>query len=420
MKQRLVSLDVYRGLIMVTLAFNGFGLAATANQHLWTQHVVFVPAGLGQAALPVWEFKPNAFWNAVHYQFEHVEWAGCGYWDLIQPSFMFMVGVAMAFSYLKRQQQGQSWGGLFGHALWRSVVLIFLGIFLISNWATPATQSATVWSLMNVLTQIGLGYPFLFLLWGRSLRTQAITAGAILLATWLLYVLYPHSGANLASDRPAPGVTQQWAKEHLTGISPAWHKNANIGQAIDLEVLNRLPRSKAFEYDRGGYQTLNFLPSLATMIFGLMCGELLRSSRSAKQKLQILALAGVGGLVVGQVLALTGVCPLVKRIWTPSWALFSTGWCCLILAAFYGVVDVLQYRRWAYPLVVVGVNSIAIYCMSQLLKPWAARTLQIHLGKDVFLLWGRLWEPMVQAVLVGLMFWLACWWMYRQKIFVRI
>ncbi|HYT89669.1 MAG TPA: hypothetical protein VEL76_13260, partial [Gemmataceae bacterium] len=285
----------------------------------------------------------------------------------------------------------------------------------------------------NVLTQIGLGYPFLFLLWGRSLRTQAITAGSILLATWLLYVLYPNAGVPIperpdilggawvmARDPIAPGVTEEWAVEHLTGIAPAWHKNANIGHAIDREVLNWLPRASAFAFDRGGYQTLNFLPSLATMIFGLMCGELLRSSRSAKRKLQILALAGVGGLAVGWLLNATNVCPSVKRLWTPSWALFSTGWCCLILAALYGLVDVRQYRRWAYPLIVVGVNSIAIYCMGMLLRPWAARTLQIHLGKDIFELWGPLWEPTLQAVLVGLMFWLACWWMYRQKIFIRI
>src|SRR5262249_42448740 len=139
---------------------------------------------------------------------------------------------------------------------------------------------------------------------------------------------------------PAPGLTTQWADEHLKGVSPAWHKNANVGHAIDLQILNWMPRDKEFTYSSGGYQTLNFLPSLATMIFGLMCGELLRSPRSAREKLQILLYAGVGGLVVGQLLNLTGVCPLVKRLWTPSWALFSTGWCCLILAGLYGLVDV--------------------------------------------------------------------------------
>ncbi len=400
LRQRLQSLDVYRGLIMVTLAFNGFGLAATALAHIRAE-------------------GPSPFWEAVYYQFEHVQWVGCGYWDLIQPSFMFMVGLAAAFSYAKRRQQGQSYGRMFGHAVWRSVVLIFLGIFLISNF-----ERTTNWSLMNVLTQIGLGYWLLFLLWDRPFRVQVWAAALILLATWALYMQYPffnpQAGINLETGNKAVGVTREWAQTNLTGVGRAWHKNANVGHALDLWLLNLLPRDKPFVYNSGGYQTLNFLPSLATMLFGLMCGELLRSARAPSRKLLILVAAGLAGLALGQFLNLTGICPLIKRLWTPSWALFSTGWCCLILAGLYAVVDVLGLRRWAYPLIVVGVNSLAIYCMGQLLKPWAARTLRIHFGPDVFAQWGPLWEPTLQAMLVGLMFWLACWWMYRQKIFVRI
>ena len=156
------------------------------------------------------------------------------------------------------------------------------------------------------------------------------------------------------------------------------------------------------------------------MLFGLVCGELIRSNRSQWQKLRMLVIAGVAGLIVGQLLNLTGICPLVKRIWTPSWALFSTGWCCLILAALYGMIDVLGWRKWAFPLVVVGMNSIAIYVMSMTLKSWGAKTLQMHLGPDIFKFLGDANTPMIQASLVGLLFWLACYWMYRQKIFVRI
>src|SRR5215207_1476012 len=124
---RLQSLDAYRGLIMVALAFKGFGLADTARNHLTTS-------------------PDSGFWKGVFHQFEHVEWVGCGFWDLIQPSFMFMVGVSMAYSYLNRQRQGQSWLRMFGHAVVRGIVLIALGIFLISN-----SRRSTEWSLMNVL-----------------------------------------------------------------------------------------------------------------------------------------------------------------------------------------------------------------------------------------------------------------------------
>jgi predicted acyltransferase len=406
--QRLVSLDAYRGLIMISLAFNGFGIAATAMNHLRAGE------------------EPD-LWRAVHYQFEHVEWTGCGYWDMIQPSFMFMVGVAMAFSYAKRRQLGHSYPRMLLHAVWRSVALVFLGIFLISNNAAH-----TEWSLMNVLTQIGLGYTFLFLLWGRSLRTQAVAAAAILVGTWLLYVLYPGAGIEIPegtdawpagrewAQQYATGISSKWASEHLAGINPAWHKNANVGHAIDGWLLNLLPQTEQFRYNRGGYQTINFIPSLATMLFGLMCGELLRSSASARRKLAILLLAGIAGLALGQLLDVTGVCPIVKRIWTPAWALFSTGWCCLILGTFYAVVDVLEFRRWTFPLVVVGANSIAIYCMSMTLKGWTAGAYRTHFGPDVFRFLGPLNEPFVQATLVGLVFWLVCLWLYRNRVYVRI
>jgi heparan-alpha-glucosaminide N-acetyltransferase len=402
--QRLLSLDAYRGLIMVTLAFNGFGLAGTAVNHL--------------------KLDPSdSFWKNVHHQFEHVEWAGAGYWDMIQPSFMFMVGVAMAFSYAKRRQLGQSYLGMLGHAMVRSLVLVLMGVFLSSRW-----------ELMNVLTQIGLGYTFLFLLWGRSFRAQAVAAVVILVGTWLLYVAYPYSGVdwdNTTVDKNGTvmlqnGVSKQWADKHLADVGRSWHKNNNVGQAIDLFVLNHLPVKDEFKFNGGGYQTINFLPSLATMLFGLMCGELLRTGRSHRDKLLILLGAGLAGLVLGLFLELTGICPIIKRIWTPAWALFSTGWCCLILMSFYGIIDVVGLRRWAFPLIVVGMNSIAMYLMGQLLRGWSDRTWR-GLANDVFVRVSRLgdgegalFEPMLVCVLTGMLFWFLCLWMYRQKIFIRI
>jgi predicted acyltransferase len=273
--------------------------------------------------------------------------------------------------------------------------------------------------LTNVLTQIGLGYPFLFLLWRRSLRTQVITAVVLLLGVCAWYELYPRAGIDPTKGAPEVGVTAAWAQEHLAGVRPAWHKNANVGHAIDTHVLNALPRREPYVFNPGGYATINFVPSLATMLFGLMCGELLRSGRTPRRKLLTLLIAGVGGLALGIVMSWIGI-PLVKRLWTPSWALFSTGWCCLILAALYAIIDLRQWRAWSFPLIVVGMNSIAIYCMGMTLKGWTARTLQTHLGADVFKVFGPANAPFVQATLVGLVFWLVCWWMYRRKIFLRI
>ncbi|MHC4165363.1 MAG: acyltransferase family protein [Planctomycetota bacterium] len=394
--ERLKSLDAYRGLIMVTLAFGGFGLASTAGLQLKTN-------------------PDSQVWAVVQNQFVHAQWAGCKCWDMIQPSFMFMVGVSMAYSYAKRKRTGHSYIRMLSHAVWRSIVLVFLGVFLSSNG-----QRSINWTFANVLCQIGLGYSFLFLLWRRSFRTQAIAAAAILIGTWLLYVVYPGTGFDAATGDPNVGVTGEWAQEHLPNVGKSWHKNANVGHAADLWLLNRFPMEEPFEFNRGGYPTINFIPAIATMLFGLMCGELLRLDRSGRSKIKILFIAGLCGVALGQLLHLSGVCPIIKRIWTPSWALFSTGWCCLILATLYGIVDVLKFHRWTFPLTVVGVNSIVMYCMSHELKPWVGGTLRMLLGQDIFGMFGAGYEPMARSTIIGLVFWLICLWLYRRKMFIRI
>jgi len=169
---RLYSLDAYRGLIMISLAFGGFGIYGTAKNHL--------------AQNP-----DSGLWQTLLHNFHHVEWTGCGYWDLIQPSFMFMVGVSMAYSYSKRESMGHSWLRMFGHALWRSIVLILLGVFLSSNG-----KDQTNWAFMNVLAQIGLGYTFLFIFWKFPWKLQASAAAFILAGTWALYLFEPGTGIS--------------------------------------------------------------------------------------------------------------------------------------------------------------------------------------------------------------------------------
>jgi heparan-alpha-glucosaminide N-acetyltransferase len=385
---RLVSLDAYRGLTMLAMASGGLGLYQVHKN-----------------------FPGNPFWDAVGYQFEHVEWMGCAAWDLIQPSFMFMVGVAMAYSCASRQAHGQSYGRMFAHAVVRSIVLVLLGIFLRSD-----NRPKTNFTFEDVLTQIGLGYTFLFLLWGRSMRFQFGAALAILIGYWCLFYFYPMPDPDF--DYRAVGVGPDWP--HLQGMAAHWDKNTNAAAAFDQWFLNLFPRSKPFVYNGGGYLTLSFIPSLATMIFGLMTGELLRSPRTSGQKFWILVMVGIAGLVSGQILQSTGICPIVKRIWTPSWTLFSTGWTCLILAAFYGVVDVLKYRRWTFPLVVVGMNSITMYCMEELSHGWFHRTLRTHFGSGIYEFLGKPYEPFLARLFVLLAMWLVCYWLYRQRIFIRI
>ena len=267
-----------------------------------------------------------------------------------------------------------------------------------------------------MLSQIGLGYTFLFLLWGRPRWAQWAAAFAILIGYWFFF--YQHPLPPEGFDYSTVGVPADW--QHPQGIAAHWDKNTNAAAAFETWFLNLFPRERPFRYNGGGYLTLSFIPSLATMIFGLIAGELLRSPRTQRAKFWWLVAAGVAGLAAGEVLHLTGVCPIVKRIWTPSWTLFSAGWCSLILAGMYGIVDVLGYRKWTFPLVVVGMNSITMYCMAGLIKPWIHRTLGTHFGSHIFDFVAEPYRPFVASLWILLFMWLVCYWLYRQRIFIRI
>jgi predicted acyltransferase len=384
--ERLVSLDAYRGLVMLAMASGGLALGQAARLH-----------------------PGSALWESLKFHTDHVAWRGCSFWDLIQPSFMFIVGVAMPFSYANREALGANRTEQFRHALVRSLVLVLLGVFLASAWSKQ-----TNWAFTNVLAQIGLGYPFVFLLLGRPVRVQVAAVVAILVGYWLLFALYPLPGTDFSY--------KEWGASPdangLNGFLAHWSKNANAAAAFDRWFLNLFPHSvgESFRFSEGGYATLNFVPSMATMLFGVLAGELLRSRSSPLRKVATLVVASLAGLAIGVVLDNT-ICPVVKRIWTPSWAVYSTGWTCLLLALFYGLIDVAGFKRWAIPMVVVGVNSIAFYMMAQLMKPFVAGQLQIHFGQDIFK--GE-YGLTLKAASVLLVFWLVAYGMYRQKIYVRI
>jgi heparan-alpha-glucosaminide N-acetyltransferase len=385
---RLVSIDAYRGFVMLAMVSRGFGFPQIAK-----------------------EFPDNSFWPALAYQFDHVPWVGCSFWDLIQPSFMFLVGTSLAFSFAARQERGQSYARMAGHAALRSLALILLGVFLRSN-----NIGHTNYTFVDVTTQIGLGYFFLFLLAGRPAWVQWAAAGAILVGYWLLFVLYPAPPAGF--DWEAVGVKGDWP--HFTGLASHFEKNTNAASAFDVWFLNLFPLSEPFRFNPGGYATLSFIPSLATMIFGLLTGELLRSPAGGRRKFWYLVAFAFAGLVAGYLLHLTNVCPIVKRIWTPSWVLYSAGWTLLLLAAFYAVIELGNFRGWTFPLTVVGMNSIAIYCLDKLIHPWILTTIKTHLGANVFQAFGTEYEPLVQNVTAMFVLWLVCYWMYRRKIFLRL
>jgi len=300
---------------------------------------------------------------------------------------------------------------MLGHAMWRALLLVALAVFLTSAWSKQ-----TEWVYTNVLAQIGLGYPFLFLLYFARPRTQWLAAFGVLLVYWLAFALYPAPLPDF--DWKAVGVPADW--RHLTGFASHWNKNSNFAARFDLWFLNLFPCETPFVFNKGGYQTLNFVPSLGTMIFGMIAGRLLRSETSLTTKLKGLVIFGVVGIIVGGALHLAGLCPIVKRIWTPSWALLSSGLVTLLLAAFVAVIEWRGWKRWAFPLVVAGLNPITLYCMWQLMSGFVRDNVRTHFGRHVFESLGTLYAPMLERGAVLLVFWLILFWMYRRKIFLRI
>jgi heparan-alpha-glucosaminide N-acetyltransferase len=233
-----------------------------------------------------------------------------------------------------------------------------------------------------------------------------LIAAAILFTYWLLFALHP--------------ITAPPGEHFLNGFAAHWEKNANFASDFDKWFLNLFPREKPFELNGGGYQTLNFIPSIATMIFGLLAGQLLRSDLALPEKIQRLILFGIAGLLLGKTIELTGLCPIVKRIWTPSWAIFSAGWVAILLAAFVAIVDWKGWKRWAFPLIVAGLNPITLYVMWQIMSGWVKETIRIHLGRNFFEILGPTYVPTLERGLVLLTFWLILYWMHRRRIFIRI
>ncbi len=356
----------------------------------------------------------SAFWAFVGFHQSHVEWIGCSLHDLIQPSFSFIVGVALPFSIATRLARGQTRTRLSIHAFGRALILIALGIFLRS-----VGKLQTNFTFEDTLSQIGLGYGFLFLLGFRPVHNQWAAFAFLLVGYWAAFVVHPLPPPDF--DYARVNVSADWLAQHgLGGFAVHWQKNSNFAWAFDNWFLNLWPREKPWVCNLGGYATMSFIPTLATMILGLIAGETLRSERTAMEKVRWLAIAGAIALASGWLLGALGICPVVKRIWTPSWVLFSGGWCLWLAAAFYLVIDVWQRRGWAFPLVVVGVNSIAAYCMEHLFSSFIRSALTTHFGKNAFLSVGPAYESLLLGGATLLVLWLLLFWMYRRKIFLRI
>ena len=386
---RIASVDLYRGAVMLLMM---------------AEVLEFRDMAANFPTSPTWQ------WLAYHQS--HVAWRGCSVHDMIQPSFSFLVGVALPFSLASRIRRGESTRASVIHAAWRALVLVALGILLRSVGTTQ-----THYTFEDTLTQIGLGYFPLFLIGLGPIRARWIALGLILVGYWGAFVLYPAPGSGF--DYPGVGVPANWP-HHASGLAAHWNKNGNLAWAFDRWFLNLFPRAGSFRHNDGGYATLSFIPTLGTMLFGLIAGGWLRGEGSAGVKIGRMLAAGVVGVLAGLTLDQLGICPIVKRIWTPSWVLFSGGICFGVLAMLYAAIDVAGYRRWAYPILVVGRNAIAAYCLDHLVEGFITGSIHTHFGKNAFRVFGENYEPLVEGICLLTAYWLILFWMDRRRIYLKV
>jgi predicted acyltransferase len=349
-EERYVALDAFRGFIMFLLASEGFGFGM---------------------------LRHDPTYGRVASWFDHVEWTGAVFWDLIQPSFMFMVGVAMPFALALRIQRGATSSQNFRHVASRALRLLLLSQFLII-----AADHQVRFQLINVLSQIAFTYLLTYLIIQMRFRWQVLTAALLLAFHSALFFLFP-------------------------GPDGPFSRTGNIGQVIDKALLG-------YNY-QGYYVTINFISSTVTTLFGAWTGMVLCSQRARADKLKILALGMVAAFVSG--LALSPVIPVVKRLWTASWTLYSTGWVLLMMIAFVLLIDLLGLRKPAFPLIVVGMNSIFIYSAGFLVKGAIDRMVSAFSGDFKFV--GAL-APVVQSCAVMLVLWYLCYWLYKHRIFIKV
>ncbi len=389
-QNRVASVDVYRGFVMLLMMAEVLSLQDVAK------------------ALP-----DSTFWQFIGFNQSHVPWTWLSLHDMIQPSFTFLVGVVLPYSIASRKNKGASFGNILGHTIKRSFILIFLGIFLRSMHSEQ-----TYWTFEDTLTQIGLGYTFLVLI---SLYSQRIQIGIlvfILVAYWLAFALYPLPGADF--NYTAAGVTANW-EHNLSGFAAHWNKNTNFAWAFDQWFMNLFPRENPFQFNSGGYSTLSFIPTLGTMVLGLLAGNILNSSVTARKKLNSFALYGIGLILLGIILHFAGINPIVKRIWTPAWTIFSGGICFLFLAMFYGLIDMKDRKKGSFFLMVIGVNSIAAYVIADGgMRNVINNSLFIHLGKNFDQILGPAYATLISGGLVLFFEWLILYWMFKKKLFIKI
>jgi len=354
---RLLSLDFLRGFIMVLLAIESTGLYDYLYEHT---HNGFIE------------------------QFTHHLWHGLRFWDLVQPAFMFMAGVAMAFSLNKQWASGVTWNQSFIKTLERCGWLFFWGV--LDYAVRPKGLSFELW---DVLTQLSFTTLVAFLIFRWSSLAQISVCIGLLLLTEVLYRF-----------------------THVQGFDQPFTDQHNFGNYVDLLLMNKI--------NHGGWVAINCIATAVHTIAGALIGKLLLND--SKNKLGRILLWGTVCLVIGFSLDLLNITPIIKRIATTSFTIASLGWCLGFLALSYWWVDVMGHKKYLMFFTVVGMNSIFIYLFFEIVGSRWFNGYVSAISNGVLSCFnaGELLKIIVGAICIFGLEWLLCYFLYRKKVFFKL
>jgi predicted acyltransferase len=335
--------------------------------------------------LALHELFGNPATHTIQVQLSHVQWEGFRFWDLIMPLFLFIVGTAMPFSFAKRIAGGESRKRILTHVVQRFAILFVLGMVAQGNLLHYDLSRLHLFS--NTLQAIAAGYlisalALLFL----DIKGQAAGTGALLLVFWALMAWVPVPGYGAGVLNP----------------------EGNLAMYVDRILLGPFRDGTNYTW------ILSSLGFAATVLMGVLAGHLLRSSLRPYRKVFWFFVSGVGSVLAGW--AWGFVFPIIKHLWTGSFVLFSGGFCLLLLAVFFLVIDVWGKRDWAFGFKVIGMNAIAVYMATRLFDFRILGNIFVG-GLEKYLGSGF---SLVSALAGFAVLWLILYFMYRRRIFLKI
>ena len=319
---------------------------------------------------------------AIGQQLEHADWNGLRFWDLVQPFFMFIAGVAIPLSVNKRMQRGDSYQKILRHTITRSIALLFFGVMLPS-----VNRGELTLVFQNVLAQLAFTYLVAMLLMRRSTTTQVVVSLSLIVATDLLYRFFPVDGYN-----------------------HAFVPDQNFGAWFDMLISGQL--------SSGHWVSFNALPTTAHTMWGVLAGQLLMSDRQWQQKLKVLLIAGLVCLVIGY--SLNPFIPIIKRICTSSFVIVSGGWCLIALGLSYWLIDIKGTGKWPRFFAIVGGNSLFIYLFSHIGGSDLLYRIALPVTKLLLGWAGKSPVQIINGLVTWLMLWYLCYWLYQRKIFIKV